>query len=487
MSFVSGPLPMRLKLIHGFGAVAFGVKDIGFQFFLLFFYSQVLGMDAGLVSLALLCALLIDAVVDPILGNLSDRTYTKWGRRLPWLYAAPIPLAIAWVMMWSPPGGEAPSFLGLLGIAVVVRVLLSACEVPSISLLPEITSDYDERTTLFRFRYISGWLGGILMMVLAYTVFMPGEDGLLNRDGYTGWAIAGGCLIILSVMGSALGQHRLVAHLPATKPEPFTIKGCFEEIFEAFREKAFLIFAAGGLAAYVNQGLTFSLTNYITLYVWRMDTAPVPFLPDGVSALSLYPLALFISAIMMFFIVGPMHRHFGKPKSAALSALGTAAFTLLPYMALFAGIWPPLDTALSGLMLLGLLIIGNTLGIVVLISASSMIAEIVEAYLERTGRRAEGAFYSGNWLIQKCATGLGIFLTGQVLSFIDFSRDAAPGEVPDATISSLILFYAVATTLLMATAAFWLGRFPISREDHEARLASGITGQSATTTPPPAQ
>jgi glycoside/pentoside/hexuronide:cation symporter, GPH family len=74
---IAGKLPMRLKLIQGFGAVAFGVKDNGFSFFLLIFYNQVLGMDAALVSFALLIALLVDAVVDPILGNLSDRTYTR--------------------------------------------------------------------------------------------------------------------------------------------------------------------------------------------------------------------------------------------------------------------------------------------------------------------------------------------------------------------------------------------------------------------------
>ena len=84
MSFVDGPLPQRLKLVHGSGAVAFGVKDSGFSFFLLIYYNQALGMNAGLVSAALLIALLVDAVVDPILGNLSDRTYTRWGRRLPW-------------------------------------------------------------------------------------------------------------------------------------------------------------------------------------------------------------------------------------------------------------------------------------------------------------------------------------------------------------------------------------------------------------------
>ena len=82
-AFTTGPLPQRLKIVHGFGAVAFGVKDSGFSFFLLIFYNQVLGMNAALVSAALACALLVDAVIDPILGYLSDRTYTRWGRRLP--------------------------------------------------------------------------------------------------------------------------------------------------------------------------------------------------------------------------------------------------------------------------------------------------------------------------------------------------------------------------------------------------------------------
>ena len=189
MAFTQGPVPLRIKLIQGVGAMAFGVKDSGFSFFLLIFYNQVLGMDAGLVGLALALALLVDAVADPFIGYFSDRTYTKWGRRLPWLYIAPWPLAIMWVILWSPPTGEAPSFLGLLGIAVGVRVLLSACEVPQVSLLPEITADYDERTTLFRYRYLMGWGGGILMMVLAYTVFMRGPDGILEPEGYVGFGI----------------------------------------------------------------------------------------------------------------------------------------------------------------------------------------------------------------------------------------------------------------------------------------------------------
>ncbi len=487
MSFVEGKLPLRLKLIHGFGAVAFGVKDTGFSFFLLFYYSQVLGMDAGLVSLALLLALLVDAVVDPIIGNLSDRTYSRWGRRLPWLYAAPIPLAFAWVLLWSVPGGEAPTFWGLFGICVVVRLLLSACEVPSISLLPEITSDYVERTTLFRFRYLSGWIGGIVMMIIAYGFLFTGESGLLNRDGYITFGLIGSALMVISVVGSAIGQHKLVAHLPQTKPAPFSLSGCFSEIKEAFSERAFLIFAAGGLAAYISQGLNFSLSNYLNVFIWRLDATPLPGLGEDVTGLSIYPLILFLSVVLMFNIVGPMHDRFGKPKSAAIGAIGSAVLTIIPYTALLTGFWPELGTLTSLVLVFAFLTVGNALGIVVMVSASSMIAEIVEAYLERTGTRAEGAFYSGNWLVQKCATGFGIFLSGQFLAFAALTSDVTPDTVAPGVIDNLIILYTVTMVILMLIAGYWLGRFPISREDHEARIAAmngaSQNGMGITTSP----
>lgn len=460
MGVIAGKVPMRFKLIAGFGSIAFGVKDSGFSFFLLIFYNQVLGMDAGLVSLALLIALLVDAVVDPIIGNLSDRTYTRWGRRLPWLYAAPVPLAIAWVLLWSPPGGEAPSFAELVGIAITVRVLLSACEVPSISLVPEITSDYDERTTLFRYRFLSGWIGGLLMMVLAYTVFMPGPEGMLQVGGYQAFGIFGAVLMAASVIGSAVGLHALVARLPDHRPAPFSLKAAFAEIAEAFSERAFLIFAAGGLAAYVAQGMTFSISNYLNLFVWQLSRGQ----------LILYPVVLFASVVLMFVIVGPMHRRFGKAGSAAISAVAAPVIGLVPYVLLLSGAWPEPGSTSSTAGFYGFILFANALGVVSLVSATSMIAEIVEAFEERTHRRAEGSFYSGNWLIQKCATGAGIFVTGQIIAFAGLATNAAPGSVPLEVITRLVLCFGGAGLLLAAISAYWLVRFPITREEHEMRL-----------------
>lgn len=457
---VAGKLPMRLKLIQGFGAVAFGVKDNGFSFFLLIFYNQVLGMDAALVSLALLIALLVDAVVDPILGNLSDRTYTNWGRRLPWLYAAPIPLAFAWVMMWSPPAGEPPSFLGLVGIAIAVRVLLSACEVPSISLVPEITTDYDERTTLFRYRALGAWIGGLAMMILAYTVFMPGADGVLQREGYVAFGVFGAVLMAASVIGSAAGQHRLVARLPDTRPPPFTLRGAFSEIHEAFSERAFLIFAAGGLAAYVHQGLNFSITNYINLFVLQLTRTQMMF----------FPVVLLGAVVLMFVTIGPLHQRFGKAKTAGLAMMIGTIVGMAPFVLILTGFWPAPGSTASAVIYFAVVIIAIGLGIISLVSATSMIAEIVEAFEERTGRRAEGSFYSGNWLVQKCATGVGIFLSGQIIALSDLAPNASPGSVPQDVLTSLVLSYGGAMVLLAVIAAWWLARFPISREDHEARI-----------------
>ncbi len=90
------------KIAYGFGSVAFGIKGNGFDYFILLFYSQVMGVDAYLVSLALLIALLADAFSDPLIGYFSDNTHHKWGRRHPFMYAAAIPVAVSYFFIWNP-------------------------------------------------------------------------------------------------------------------------------------------------------------------------------------------------------------------------------------------------------------------------------------------------------------------------------------------------------------------------------------------------
>lgn len=456
----TGPLPLRIKLANGFGSIAFGVKDNGFSVFLLTFYNLVLGMEAWLVSLALVIALVVDAFVDPLLGNLSDRTYTRWGRRLPWLYLAPIPLGIAWYVLWSPPVDGPPSFALLLGMAVLIRLLLSACEVPSVALVPELTRDYDERTTLFRFRYLFGWTGGLGLLFLTYSVFL--RDGLLDREGYEVYGLVGAITIVAASLISALGQHSFVARYPEAKPPPFSLKVAFAEIIESFSERAFLIFALGAVAAYISQGMTFALSNYLFYFVWEFTE----------SALAIYPFVLLASVVAAFLLLGTLHRRFGKIRVASVTTVLAMIFWLIPYGLRLVGLWPDVGSTASTALLFAFVLVSNSLSVMVLISASSMVAEIVEAFQERTGRRAEAAFYSGNWFVQKCATGVGILLAGLIISISGLPTDATPGAVAAPIIDRVIVQYCIMIAIMGTFSAWWLARFPIDRADHEARLAT---------------
>ncbi|MFM5954399.1 MAG: MFS transporter [Novosphingobium sp.] len=451
-------LPTRLAFFHGLGSIAYGIKDNGFSTFLLLYYNQVLGMDARLVSLALMVALVIDGFVDPMVGYLSDRTYTRWGRRLPWLYLAPIPLAFAWVALWSEPAN--PGFWSLVGLAVTVRMLLSCCEVPSVALVPELTRDYDERTTLMRFRYLFGWGGGLLVMFLAYDVFL--KKGLLDGEGYRAYGLFGGVMMAAAVLISAAAQHRRVAAYPPRPQTPFRLTTAFAELKESFSHPAFLVLVVGGGLAYTSQGITFSLSNYLYLYIWR-------FSPHD---LSLYPWVLFASVVTCFLTLGRMHKRWGKRDTAVGTALIGMVFWVMPFFLRLIGLWPQVGTSASTWGLFALFFVSNLFSVAAMISASSMVADVVEASEEKTGRRSEGAFFAGNMFMQKCATGLGIFVSGQMIAFAGLPERTKPSDVPETVITTLSLTYAATVFVFAILIALVLRRFPITRADHEARVAA---------------
>lgn len=458
MTPIRGPVPTRLAFFHGLGSIAYGVKDNGFSTFLLLFYNQVLGMDAKLVSFALMLALVLDAFLDPIIGHLSDRTYTRWGRRLPWLYLAPIPLAVAWIFLWIPSGQ--PSFWGLVLIAMLVRMLVSCCEVPSVALVPELTRDYDERTRLMRFRFLFGWAGGLLMLFLAYDVFLA--DGLLEPAGYLAYGVTGAILMAGAVLISALAQHRWAARLPERAPGAFSLRGAFSEIRESLSHPAFLVLLAAGALAYTSQGVTFSIANYLYLFIWRFDAG----------AFAVYPWLLFGSVVVTFLTVGPMHKRWGKRDTAAVTAVAGMLFWVIPFVLRHFGWWWSEGTLASTIALFAFFFCANVFSVAAMISASSMMADVVEASEAETGRRAEGTFFAGNFFMQKCATGLGIFVTGLLVDFSGMPEKARPGEVADGVINTLALSYIGIIALFGIAIALIIRRFPITREDHEARLAT---------------
>ena len=132
MAVAEKALGRGTKLVYGLGSAAFGIKDAGFSTFLLIFYNQVLGVPATLVSLAISIALFADAFVDPVIGEISDNWRSRLGRRHPFMYAAALPTAFFYFLLWNPPHLSTQAlFLYLVATAVLVRATIAFYEFPA--------------------------------------------------------------------------------------------------------------------------------------------------------------------------------------------------------------------------------------------------------------------------------------------------------------------------------------------------------------------
>ena len=454
-------LPRSLKVMHGLGSVAYGVKDNGFSVFLLIFYNQVLGIDAGVVGTVIMTALIFDAFADPIIGELSDRTQSKWGRRLPWLYTAAIPLGIIWLLLWHPPEmGQTGTIIWLFCTAVLARSLVAMCEVPSIALVPELTADYDERTRLMRYRFLFGWAGGLLMLIFAYGIFFTGEKGVSDPAGYDAYSVWGALMMTGAVLISALGQHRHVAKQSPPAPRGVGLGHAFAEAKVTLSNRAFLWLVSAAVFGLINQGLTFALTNYQLGFLWQLQQMEMLY----------YALILFATVIVAFIIVPPLSARLGKKNAAILLALISMTFTAGLYGSWLLDLVPGAPNDPSILFMFALVAMTNSAAVGMMMLTSSMMADVVEASQQETGRRSEGLFFAGYFFMQKCAVGIGTFAAGMILTFADFPQNAVPGRVDVTVLDGLALYYMGTVLVLGIIGVLVLRHFPISRESHNERL-----------------
>lgn len=457
------------KLAYGFGAVADGIKNNGFEYFLLLYYGQVLGVDFALVGGALLIAMVVDGVTDPIVGYWSDNLRTSMGRRHPFMYAAAIPVGITYFLVWNPPGGLTGNelFPYLLAITIAVRVSFTFYEVPSSALVAELTDEYDERTSFLSFRYVFGWLGGLSIAVLALRyLLVPTEEygsGFLNVGGYEAYGTIAAIMIVISVLVSAGGTHSHIPHLrqpPAARK--ITIKRVFSEIGETLSNRSFQGLFVAALFGFMAAGIAATLNYFINGFFWEFTTQQT----------SLLTLIVFISAGLALVLAPIVSKTLGKKRGAI--TVGILAFTIAPMpvvLRLF-GLMPPNGSELLFNIVLFVTMIDVALIIVYQILSSSMIADIVEESELKTGRRSEGIFFAGITFMRKLARGSGLFLASIILSVANLSRDMQPGDLSPETLTLLGAGYAFGLLALWGMMIAFLFRYQITREDHEANLAA---------------
>ncbi|MBS0410277.1 MAG: MFS transporter [Proteobacteria bacterium] len=470
---VADPPPRRLgmgtKLSYGLGSVAFGVASQALSTSIIVQYLNLaVGISAVLVGAAIMISQIVDAVVDPLVGQWSDGVRTRWGRRHPFMYAAAFPCAAAFYALWHPPTAWAPMqlFAYMVGVLVIVRIFNAMYEIPSSALAPELAPDYNERTSLIAYRWLFGVAGAGVMVALLNVVFLRRDAthtlGALNREGYSQWGAIAAGVILVSILLSSMATHRLIPTLSLTPPRKSSFGSALKESFRALANPSMAALMASGLISGIAGGVTATVNPYLYLHFWGL--AP--------QTTAILILASIPATFLGTFLAPWVSKRYGKKRTMiSLFAISLVA-SLIPISLRLLGLMPANGTPWLTPILLADAFVAGVLGLMGYIIVTSMVADVVEDNAARTGVRSEGLLFAANGLLPKVTAGIGAFAGSLIVTAVHFPAHAQQGTVDPHIIRNLGLAYLPVSAVMSALAIFVLRFYRIDQATHERNLAN---------------
>jgi Na+/melibiose symporter-like transporter len=473
---MSAEPPTRLsratKLGYGLGQLAEGVKNTAFSAFLLFYYNQVLGLSGVLAGVALGLATIADAIADPLMGSISDSFRHRWGRRHLFMYAAVVPLAISFTLLFAPPAGLGTTglFFWLLGCTMAVRGAMTLYGVPHMALGAELSSDYAERTAIVAYRNVFGFLGGVLVVVAGWGYFFrarPGfPEGQLNAAQYPLFGVCCGLAAAASVLVSALGTHARIPLLvqPRHAKEGLSVGRLYGEMREALANPSFRALFIGTVLLFITRGIEQGLGIYMATHFWLISPSEILRVQGAALA------GLFAGTILWVLI----SRRVDKRPAFLAGVTVFSIFSLLPPLGKMAGWFPHRDSAAYVPLLAALAVIAALGAAAGLVTSGSMMADIADEHELDTGRRQEGIFFGALLFAVKATSGLGQFIAGWGLDLIEFPLRAEPGSVPSHTTDALAILYGPGIAFIAVLSVLVLSRYRITTARH-AEIVAALT------------
>lgn len=423
------------KIAYGMGQGISSVKDMLFHFFFLFYFTNLLGVSEFLVVIASTIALVVDAVSDPLMGQISDNYRSrKWGRRHVFMAYSIIPTGLFLALLFSPPSdlGAFSMFLWMTVFAVLVRLALTVFRVPYYSLGAELSSNYNERTNIVSVREIFNGLFNISVFVIGFTVFLPDspqfEDGMMNRDGYAPLALT---MAIIGCVGALIAtfgtRHKISALTKHQDDEPAPWWEMFKEIRQAAKLKSFRVVTWSYSSMAVLYGIGSALSFYYGVYLWQLSQ-------DSKATFAAIPVLILIPATVL---ASGLAAKLDKREAGLIFSFTFFIGSVVPYAAYLLDLLPPIgEPALFHAIVLfhAVASIGIT-GIIIL--CFSMLADVADEMELLTSKRQEGILYSALSFVQKLTFTLGTAIASSALYFISFPKQTEPSQVAESTINSL--------------------------------------------------
>jgi len=424
--------------LYGAGDTGFSLTTTIIGAYFLIFMTDVVGLAPGVAAAAIFIGRSWDYINDPIFGYISDRTRTRWGRRRPFLLFGALPFALAFSMLWWRPPLEKDLFLAAYYALAYVVFDASATLIymPYFALTPELTADYDERTSLTTYRMLFSILGSLV----AFTVPLAIIGSFQPESGQRVWTMGliFGLASALPLLLVFFGTQERRAFMEQEKPN------LRESLRAAMRNGPFVY----GLIIFLLTWVTVEILQATLLFF-------VKYVVEREAQNDLVMAAIFITAVLAL----PIWTFISQRRSKRWAYVGGIAFWAVVQIGMI--------TLGPGTDLVVLLVMCVLAGIGV--SAAhvlpwAIIPDAIEWGEWQTGRRHEGMFYSLITLIRKATSSLAVPAVGLILQFTGYVPNADQ-QPPSALLGIRIVIGPIPAVLLCLGILFAI-LYPLTREEY---------------------
>ena len=468
-------MKLTQKLGYGVGQVSDGAKNAAFSTFLFFYYNQVLGLSASLAGAAALLALVVDAITDPMIGQMSDRLRSRFGRRHPFMLAAVVPYFFAMIALFSPPEdlSQYQLFGWMLGCGVAVRFALTLFFVPHLSLGAELVKDYHQRTSLIGYRVAFTYFGILVVSVVGFGVFFPASqdypNGLLNAASYPGFGLFCGVLGAVAMLITILSTRWVIPNL--TQPPKNLAKKnpllAVQEVFRTLKIHSFRNLFTVTLLFTSLAGVVQTLMVYVATYVFEFSSGQLAGLA------STFVVGLLFASI----VAQKLSRRFDKRFALGLCVTLGALTGFAPVTVFLLGLLDGVAVNPKFAFVCAMTGLSQIFFIAYLILLDSMLTDVIDENQMLSGEREEGLFFAARAFATKASFGVGSFAAGISLDVISFPKNASLDTITPEVVNSLAMLAGPFMLLLFVSTVFISRRYPLDKKRHNDIVAAIEAGR----------
>jgi GPH family glycoside/pentoside/hexuronide:cation symporter len=445
---LQGKLRVTTKLAYAIGDFGTALCANILLFFQLIFLTNVAGLPPVMAGSVRTIGGIWDAINDPLIGVMSDRTKSRWGRRYPWMFCGALPLGISFFLSWIIPAfseDDGTQTIALFWFYVVVSIFFNASytavNLPYSALTPELTKNYDERTSLNQFRFTFSVSGGILALIMAQVIFSRIEDPVQQ---YLFLGALGAIFCTVTPYLCILGTRRRIAQVHQVEEEEPTSIPYLQQLKLAFSNKAFLCVVGIYLFSWLALQNTAAIIPYFV-----GDWMGLPAQHAAQAALAVQG-----TAVIMLSVWSAVSKRVGKK---AVYFMGMTVWIIAQFGLVF------LQPDQVGLMYFYAVLAGFGVATAYLVPWS-MIPDVIDLDELRTGQRREGIFYGFMVFLQKIGLALGQLLVSIALQTTGF--DGTADVQPPAALLAIRATIGPLPALFLVLGLIVTYFYPITREAH---------------------